>query len=183
MYNNPSGDANQITLGPGKIYLGATGATPATEVGYVKGNAVINLERTQTEVRQGSPQTLIKGLANREDAMIEFTGIQWNLDNIMHMLGDGATSVTDPSDFLKFGGTPTVNERALRFEHRAADGSTIFVDFWKCIPDGVMAININAEDTHEIPYKFKAIDPGATDWAGAALTDGQKLVRITRVRT
>lgn len=182
MFNNPSGNASQITLGPGVLLIGPTGATPTTDMGYVKGGMTLTIERTQTEIRQGSPQTIIAALVNKEDVMIEFKGIQWNTDNIHFMLGDGATSFSNPTDTLKFGGRPNTNAKALTFQHRMADGSTMFVDLWKCIPDGSMAIAINEDDTHEFPYKFKAIYAGTTDWAGAALTDGSNLARIRIIR-
>lgn len=178
MYNNPTGNAAQVTVGPGKLYIGAVGATPLTDMGYVKGGMTLTIDRAQTEIRQGSPQTIVAALVNKEDVMIEFKGLQWNLDNIQFMLGDGTTSLTNPTDILKFGGRPNVNQKAMMFEHRMADGSTLFVDIWKCVPDGNMAIAINEDDTHELPFKFKAINAGATDWAGAALVDGQALARI-----
>lgn len=178
MYNNPGGNASQITVGPGQLFIGAVGATPLTDMGYVKGGMTINIERAQTEVRQGSPQTIIAALTNKEDVMIEFKGIQWNMDNLLFMLGDGATSAVNPTDFLKFGGRPNVLAKALMFQHRMADGSTLFVDLWKCVPEGSSAIAINEDDTHEVPFKFKAIYAGTTDWAGAALADGTNLARI-----
>ena len=182
MYNNPSGNASQITLGPGILLVGPTGATPTTDMGYVKGGMTLTIERAQTEIRQGSPQTIIAALANKEDVMIEFKGIQWNLDNVAFMLGDGATSFSNPTDTLKFGGRPNVNAKAFIFQHRMADGSTLFVDLWKCVPDGSMAISINEDDTHELPFKFKAIAAGTTDWASASLSDGQALCRIRLIR-
>ena len=182
MYNNPSGNASQITVGPGILLVGPAGATPTTDMGYIKGGITINIERAQTEIRQGSPQTIIAALVNKEDVMIEFKGIQWNLDNIAFMLGDGATTFVNPTDTLKFGGRPTTNAKAFMFQHRMADGSTLFVDLWKCIPDGSMAIAVNEDDTHELPFKFKAMYAGTTDWAGAALADGTNLCRIRLMR-
>jgi hypothetical protein len=182
MYNNPSGDITKVTLGPGTLYLGAVGSTPAVDVGYVKGEAVITIERKQVEIRQGSPQTIIDALVSEENAMIEFTGIEWNLDNLTWVLADGVTSVSGAVDTLKVGGKPVTSKRALRFQHIAANGSTVTFDMWKCIGEGQISIKANPDNLHEFPYKFKAIDPGTTDWAGASLTDGQKLVRIQRTR-
>ena len=182
MYNNPSGNAGQITVGPGQLLIGAVGSTPATDMGYVKGGMTLTIDRVKTEIRQGSPQTIISALVNQEDVMIEFKGIQWNLDNLLFMLGDGATSATNPNDFLKFGGRPNITNKAFIFQHRMADGSTLFVDMWKCIPDGALSVAINEDDTHEVSYKFKAIYAGTTDWAGATLADGQALARIRIMR-
>lgn len=182
MYNNPSGNTGQISIGPGRIYIGAAGATPSTDMGYVKGSMTINLEREAVEIRQGSPQIIVEQLVSREDAMIEFTGIQWNLDNVLLMLGDGATSASDPDDILKVGGRPASNAKAIRFEHRMADGGTLVFDIWKAKPEGVQQITINEGDVHELPYKFKAMYPGTTDWGGASLSAGQELFRIIRTK-
>lgn len=179
MYNNPSGSITKVSIGPGILLIGPVGSTPSVDMGYVKGDMTLTIDRQQEEIRQGSPQTIVAAMAKSEDVMVEFTGIEWNLDNLFRLLGDGATSATNPNDFLKFGGTPNVTAYALRFQHKMANGSTLTFDLWKCIGDGTIAIKAGADSNHEVPYKFKAIDPGATDWAGAALTDGQKLARIT----
>lgn len=180
MYNNPSGTLGNITIGPGIIYLGASGTTPSVDVGYVKGKATLMYNREQKEVRAGSPQTIIDALVSQEDVMVEFTGIEWNFDNLLHVLGDGATSVSGANKILKGGGTPATAKKALRFIHKMADGGTLELDLWKCIGEGKIEATINSDDIHEIKYKFKAMDPGTTDWAGAALSDGQKLVKIVR---
>ena len=182
MYNNPSGTIGQVTLGPGVIYLGSSGSTPSVDVGYVRGSATLNFKREQVEIRQGSPQTIVDALASAEDVMIEFTGIEWDMDNLLHVLGDGATSVSGAQEILKMGGTPANAKKALRYVHRMSDGGTLEVDIWKCIGEGTFEASINPDDLHEIKYKFKAIDPGSTDWAGASLTDGQKLVKVIRTR-
>lgn len=182
MYNNPSGSITKVSIGPGILLIGPVGATPTIDMGYVKGEMTLTIDRQQEEIRQGSPQTIVAAMAKSEDVMVEFTGIEWNLDNLLRTLGDGATSVTSPNDFLRFGGTPNVTAYALRFQHKMANGGTLSFDLWKAIGDGTIAIKVGNDSNHEVPYKFKAIDPGTTDWAGAALTDGQKLARLTWTR-
>lgn len=181
-YNMPSGDVNRLTIGPGIILLGPSGATPTVDVGYVKGEMVLSVTRAITQIRQGTPQTIVQSLANQEDVMVEFKGLQWNLDALLHAIGDGATSASNPNDLLKFGGRHTVAAKALRFTHRMADGSTVIFDMWKCQTDGNVQVNIDPTNPHEISFKFNALDPGTTDWGGAALTDGQKLAKVTIVR-
>lgn len=182
MYNNPSGDVNKISLGPGIVYIGTTGSTPTIDVGYVKGEATLTFERSQTEIRQGSPQTIVDALVNSENVMIEFSGIEWNLDNLLYALGDGATSVSGATDIYKVGGKPVVQKRSLMFFHKMADGSSLFVDLWKAVPEGVITSKVSPTDPHEQAYKWKAMDPGNTDWAGGTLSDGQRLVRVRRIR-
>lgn len=182
MYNNPSGTIGQVTIGPGIIYLGATGSTPSMDVGYIRGKATMNYKREQKEIRQGSPQNLVASLVSQEDFTIEFQGIEWNLNNLLLVLGDGATSVSGANDIFKVGGTPAMATKALRFVHKMADGGTLEVDVWKALGEGTIEVDVNENDLHEVKYKFKAVDAGSTDWAGAALSDGQKLVKIVRTR-
>lgn len=180
MYNLPSGDITQVSVGPGRLLLGTAGATPSTDVGYVKGAATLTIERKQSEVRQGSPQTIVDAFAVEENVMLEITGIQWNLDALQRVVGDGATSVSGADTILKVGGTPAVAKMALRFQHVMPNGGTVTVDIWKAIGEGNIAVAVNPDDQHEMPYKFKAIYPGTTDWGGATLANGQQLVKISR---
>lgn len=183
MYNNPSGDFTRVSLGPGRVYIGATGSTPSVEIGYVKGNATLSFKRDQVLVRQGSPQTVVDALAKAEDVMLEVTGIEWNLDNLAYAIGDGVTSVSGAQEIFQLGGKPLFTKRALRFVHIAADGSTIDLHMYRVIGQGEVAIAVNADDTHELPFKFMATDPGtANDWAGVALTDGKKLCKLIRTK-
>ena len=180
MFNKPTGDIAEISLGPGVISIGAVGATPTIDVGHVKGGMTLTIDRAMVDIRAGSPQTLIKRLSAQEDAMIEFTGIQWDLDNLARVLGDGQTSISGGSEVMEIGGRPNGTEISLKFVHKMADGGTIEMDVYKAIGDGIIAVAVNEADTHEMPYKFMAMDPGETGWDGAALTDGKKLVKFLR---
>ena len=93
MYNKPSGDTAQITLGPGIIRVGATGSTPAFDVGHVTGDATIMFKRSRTDIKAGSPQLLIDALCSAEEVSVEFTGIEWDMDVLLRAIGDGASSV------------------------------------------------------------------------------------------
>jgi len=179
MRNKPTGTINEVSIGPGRLLIGPAGATPTTDIGYVKNAATLTIERNQVAIRQGSPQNAIKYFASQEDVMFEITSIQWNLDNIARVLGDGTTSVSAPDKILEFGGRPNNTEVALQFEHIAADGSTLTLNIWRANGDGVLAAAINPDDTHEFPLKFNAIDV-ATDWAGASLTNGKTLFKLTQ---
>ena len=182
MYNQPASDTTRITIGPGIIYMGVTGTTPLIDVGAVTGKATLLIERNEVEIRQGSPQTLIAKLAKQEDVSLEFTGLEWNLDRLAMVLMDGTTSLASAVEKLKVGGRPTATAWALRFVHKEADGGTVEVDMWKVLGDSKIAIAIDADKPHEFPYKFWCMDPGSTNWSGAALSDGQKLVQILRTK-
>lgn len=180
MYNKPAGTIGLLGLGPGILYLGPAGATPTLDVGYVTASPVLSLKREQHEVRQGSPQTIVAAFAKQEDFMLEIRSIEWNMDTLLKALGDGATSVSAPNTILKSGGTPACTAYALRFVHKMPDGGTLTLDMWKVIGEGIVESTIEVDKPHEMKLKFKAIDPGTTDWGAAALTDGQKMIKIAR---
>jgi len=177
MRNKPDGTISEVSIGPGKLLIGPAGATPTVDVGYVRGSATVTVERNNVQIRQGSPQNLIKMLASSEDFMLEIIGIQWNLDNLAHVLGDGQTSLVDPDKILEFGGRPTNTEVALQYVHILPDGSTLTLNVWSANGEGALAAAINPDDLHEFPLKFNAIDV-ASDWAGNALTNGKTLAKI-----
>ena len=182
MYNKPTGTASKYSIGPGRVFLGPVGATPSVDVGYVKDDFTITLTRTKVDVRQGSPQILIDQLASAEDMMIEFKGIEWNLDAIARLCGAGATSVSGADLVYKLGGSPGFSQMALMYQHRMADGGTMSLDFWKVIGEGQVVISAKAADLHDVQYKFNVMDGGSTDWAGASLVDGQGLIRVRHTR-
>ena len=176
MRNKPVGSIEQVSIGPGRLLLGAADATPTVDVGYVRGSATLTFERNQVEIRQGSPQNLIKMLASQEDVMLEVTGIEWDFDNLSYVLGDGQTSISDPDKILEFGGRPNNTEVALQYLHTLPDGSTLTLNIWKANGDGNLAAALNPDDLHEFPYKFTAIDV-SSDWAGNVLTNGKTLCK------
>ena len=180
--NKPSGDAAQISMGPGIIFLGPVGATPSVDGGHVTGDAALSVIRERTDIRAGSPQNLIEALASQEDVSIEFTGIEWDMDALAKALGDGTTAVSGADETLKVGGAPDFNKYALRFQHIMADGGTLTADMWKVIPAGEVAIALNLDSPHEMPMKFDAMYPGATDWGAAALSAGEELVKLSRIK-
>lgn len=180
MLNLPGGDINQVTLGPGRLYLGPAGSTPSQEVGYVQGDTTITFERKRTDVRQGSPQIIVDAFANEENVMIEFPAIQYNLDAVLRIIGDGATSASGADTILKFGGSPGFSKFAARFVHILPSGGTLIVDIWKAIGEGTIPVKVSPTELHEVPLKLNAIYPGTTDWGGATLSNGQQLVKITR---
>lgn len=181
MYNKPSGDTSQITIGPGIVRVGPVGATPTFDVGHVTDKMTLMFKRTRTDIKAGSPQILIEALANAEMLSLEFKGIEWDMDVLARALGDGASSVSGANEIFKFGGKPPFAKYALQFEHRMADGGTLMVNVWKVIPSGEVEATIGIEDPHDLKMKFDAMD-ATTDWAGAALTVGQALCSVTRTK-
>lgn len=179
MANVPGYTISKITFGPGILYLGPLGSTPSVDIGAVKGDASFEVARTALEVKQGSPQTLIKQYFTEEKVTLTVTGIEWNLDGIAYALGAGVTTFVGPVQTLAFGGDQNVTERALRYVHRMADGSTIDIQLPRAQGNGELSIGMKETDLHEFPFTFKALE-AATDFTGAATATNQKLFKIIR---
>jgi len=180
-YNVPGGDTAKMSFGPGKFYLGPLGSTPTIEVGYVKGDAELNITRTLLEVLAGSPQSLVKQYAIKEEVGIKFTGIEWNLDNIAYALGAGETSVSGADDILEFGGDMDVSNRALRFVHIQPDGGTLDLHMFKVEGSGEISAAIKESEMHELPFEFKALE-ATLDFENALPAAKKKKFKIIRTR-
>jgi hypothetical protein len=181
-YNVPTYDTSRFSFGPGILYMGAPGSTPLVEVGAVKGNAELTVDRKILEVKQGSPQTLIQQYAIEESMVLKVTGIEWNFDNLAYALGAGVTAgIGGLTETFEFGGDMTVNNRALRFVHRTPDGSTVDLHVFKAQGAGKISVNFKESDTHEFPFEFHALI-GTTDFTNQALASNKKLFKITRIK-
>jgi hypothetical protein len=180
-YNVPSYETDRFAFGPGILYMGAPGATPLIDVGAVKGDAEFSIQRTRLEVKQGSPQTLVKSYTIDEKVTLKVTGIEWNFDNLVYAMGAGNTSVSGADEILEFGGDPDTNSRALRYVHIAPDGSTIDIHIFDAEGAGDLAIAFKETDMHEFPFEFTALE-GSVDFEGAALADTKKQFKIIRTK-
>ena len=179
-YNVPSYDTKKFSFGPGILYLGAPGTTPTIDVGAVKGNVEISVDRTNLAVYQGSPQSKVEQYVTKEEVVIKVTGIEWDLDNLAYALGAGVTAgIGGADETLEFGGQMTVTNRALRFVHRTPDGSTIDIHFFKVESAGKFTLTLNETEMHEFPYEFHTLE-GTTDFAGSALAANKKHFKIIR---
>lgn len=179
MANVPSYDTERLSFGPGIIYIGAVGSTPTLDIGAVKGDMALNIERVPLEVKQGSPQSLIKQYVVEENVSISGVSIEWNLDNIAYILGAGVTSVNGASEVMEFGGDADTTSRAVRMVHRTPDGGTIDVHIFDAQGAGGLAIAIKEQDMHELPFEFKALE-ASLDFTGATPATNKKKLKIIR---
>lgn len=181
-YNVPTYDTTRFSFGPGIIYMGAEGSTPLVEVGAIKGNPEISIERKNLEVKQGSPQTLIQQFAIEESLILKVTGIEWNFNNLAYALGAGTTGgIGSYKETFEFGGSMSVNNRALRLVHRTPDGGTIDLHIFKAQGSSKITIPFNTEDTHEFPFEFHGLE-GTTDFEGSVLAASKKLFKVIRTK-
>lgn len=177
--NVPSYSTGRFSFGPGILYLGPLGATPSIDIGAVKGDAELSVERTRLEIFQGSPQSKVKQYAIKEEVMLKVTGIEWNLDNIAYALGAGITGASGPEETFEFGGDMEMTDRSLRYVHLQPDGSTVDVHIFKVEGSGALAIAFKETDSHEFPYEFHALE-GTTDFEGSVLGTNKKKFKIIR---
>ncbi len=180
-YNVPSYETSRFSFGPGILYMGVPGTTPLVDIGAVKGNAEISIERKALEIKQGSPQSLIDQYAIEEILSLKITGIEWDFDNLSYALGAGTTGITGTVETFEFGGAMSISNRALRFVHIQPDGSTVDVHFFKAQGSGKVAITLNEADTHEFPYEFRVLE-GTSDFTNQALTANKKLFKVIRTK-
>lgn len=172
-FNVPSYSTGRFSFGPGIIYLGAPGATPTVDIGAVRGDAELSVQRSRLEMKQGSPQSLVKSYAIEETITFRCTGVEWDFDNIAYALGAGITSVSGADEILEFGGDQDTSTRALRFLHIQPDGSTVDLHLFKVEGSGELALALKETDFHEFPYAFNVLE-GVTDFAGATISNEKK---------
>lgn len=179
--NVPSYNTDRFSFGPGILYLGAPGTTPLTDIGAVKGDAELNIETSVLEVKQGSPQTLVKKYKIEEKVTFKITGIEWNMNNLSYALGAGITSQVGANELFEFGGDPDFFTRALRFVHIQPDGSTIDIHMFAVEGAGKLAVSLKEQDIHEFPYEFTVLE-GSVDFSNAALAAKKKMFKIIRTQ-
>lgn len=180
-FNVPVYETARFSFGPGILYMGVAGATPSVDIGAVKGDAELLIQRVTLEVRQGSPQTLVKKYAVEENVSLKLTGIEWDLNNIVYALGAGITSLSGAQEILEFGGDIDFNTRALRYVHIKPDGSTVDVHIFLGEGKGELPISFKEKDVHEFSYEFNALE-GTVDFSNVALANKKKKFKIIHTK-
>ena len=182
-WNLPSYDTDSFSFGPGVLYIRPTGATPSIDIGGVRPGAELTVSREKLDVFQGTPQQLVKQYVTSETFEFTINGIEWNVLNLIYALAGGATHTTTLAGtthhYIGFGGDINLTEVALKFEHRLPVGSTIEIDIWRAQGTGDVTLTF-AEDLHEIPYGFTALQT-STDWNGNALPAIEQYIRIAKI--
>jgi hypothetical protein len=186
-YNVPSYDTQNLSFGPGVLYLcgltaaGAAGITEGqlSDVGAVNSGSSFQVTRTRLDVFQGSPKSLIDTFVTQEDAQLSVTGIEWNLSNLALALGAGLVTSSGVTTTFSFGGDLKVSDVAAKFVHVTPYGTTVTIRLWKA--EGMGDLNVSFGDAiHEVPYTFKALE-SATKWGGSALGVTERLFSMELV--
>ncbi len=182
MANVPVYNADNISLGPGILYIGVAGTTPTTDVGAIAEDGMeMTVSREYLEVFQGSPKQLIKQFVTSESCEVVMNTIEWNLLQLPRALGAGVTTSSAGSDTFSFGGDPNTSELAVHIRHSLPSGHTISIYIWKAQASGEWVMNMAQDTLHNFPFSLKAL-VATTAWDGTALAVGQQLFRIVRFK-
>ena len=178
--NVPSYDENQFSFGPGRIYIGAAGSTPSTDVGAITEDGVsLEITAEKKVITQGNPKLPIFAFTQAQGAKAMFTGIQWDFDSMASILGAGTTTVSGSEETFAFGGDPLVSSVAIHVEHQmAVSGHTMNAYIWKAFSEAGMSTAFG-HDEHQFPAAYLAMR-STTDWAGASLGYREQLFKLVR---
>lgn len=180
MANVPSYTVNNISLGPGILYLGVAGTTPSLDAGAISEDGMeFNVTREFLEVFQGQPRQLITTFPIAETVELTINGIEWNLMKLPLALGAGVTTFSSTKETFSFGGDPANDQVAVIVQHAMPSGHTVSIYLWTAQPSGEWNMSMAPDTLHTFPYSFKAV-LSTVDWGGTALPVGQQLFRIVR---
>lgn len=180
MANIPLYTVNNISLGPGILFVGLAGATPTVDTGAISEDGMeFNVTREFLEVFQGQPRTLITTFPISETVELTIQGIEWNLMKLPQALGAGVTTFSSTTETFSFGGDPGIDEVAVIVQHAMPSGHTVSIYLWRAQPSGEWNMSMAPDTLHTFPYSFKALQ-ATTAWDGSALPVGSQLFKIVR---
>ena len=168
------------SIGPGVLYIGATGTTPTVASGLITDDgATFEVGGETVDIQQGNPRLIEFAFFQSQSATLGITSIEWELTRIAQALGSGATTVSGSLETLDFGGEPCVQEYAVEVQHRKCTAvHTVNIRLWKAISEGgSMSVSMNAGAAHQFPMRWKAIR-SPTNWAGGPLDNNKQLFQV-----
>ncbi len=182
MANVPTFDADNISLGPGILFIGLLGTTPILDVGAIAEDGMtLNVTREFLEVFQGSPKTRIKQFVITETVEVEVQSLEWNLLNLPFALGAGVTSSSGTEDVYSMGGDADTSEVAIRIEHTLPSGNTISIFIWRAQTQGEWELNLAQDELQQFPFAFRALE-ATVSWDQVDLPAKSNLIRIVRTK-
>ncbi len=184
MANVPGYTTNNISLGPGVLYIGPAGATPSLDVGAIAEDGMeFTVTREYLEVFQGSPRQRIIQFVTDEGYELVVNSIEWNLMNLYYALGAGVTSSSASQDIFSFGGDPATANVAVKVTHTLPTGQTMSFYLWRCQPSGEWQLSMKQNEIQQFPFSFAGLI-STMAWDGVtALGSGSQLFRIIRQKT
>jgi hypothetical protein len=179
MFNLPTIDVDNFSVGGGVLFIGPVGATPTIDVGTTGFVSFLSIGRAAEKVQVGAPIHNVDFIATEETAFLSVVGLEWNLSNISRVIGAGVTTHTAVEERLALGGEQTFDKFAVLFRHVTKAGHTIFVKLWEASGGGLTDISFSGDSVHQFVNLFEAHD-ATTDWAGDSLGENRRLYEIER---
>lgn len=177
--NLPSYDAARFAVGGARVFIGAVGTTPSTDVGLISpdGGVSISIQRTFGAYTGGFPVVKVKQFVSEENCEVSFEGMELNPELMRYGLGAGITTASASEETFSMGGDPAVTECALHVRHEMLGGQTMSLYVWRAsgMSDGVELTLNNAPTS--FPLKWAALH-ASTDWAGTALASKAQLFKV-----
>lgn len=172
--NMPSGQINNISFGPARVFMGqyneTVACTPTVDVGFITEDGVsVELSSEVKNITQGNPRLTEYSFIQAQGAMIKFSNIQWNMQAFAFAMGSGVTDYGSTGTAVygqsgvasvltfTFGGDPINKSVAIHVKHEmAVSSNTLSIYGWKCQSEGGYAINLG-QDEHSFEYTFNCI--------------------------
>lgn len=179
-FNLPTVTRDDISFGPARLFLGAAGATPVTDVGAITEDGIsVEITSEQRDIMQGNPKLIELTFNQMQSVKITLSSIEWNYDNLARALAAGNTSAGGTFEKFAFGGEPCATECAIHVQHQMCrTGDTLNVYVWRAVGEGSATLPFT-HDEHQFAYSFKALR-SSTDWAGNSLAVDEQLIAILR---
>jgi hypothetical protein len=173
-YNKPSFDSTKFSLGPAIVSIGATGATPSTDLGAVE-SAGFELISEVEDVFLGAPQVLVAVLPSREEATMTWTLMEWEIQNFARAIGAGITTATS----YRFGAGDVAKQQfSTLFQHRVqGSGDTFEVRIWKAIPAGNLPVTLDSSQTL-FEMTFRALNTDGLNWRSETVDEYLEIAQI-----
>lgn len=179
-FNLPTVTKDDISFGPGRLFLGAVGSTPSVDVGAITEDGItVEFASEMRDIMQGNPKLPELTFIQAQNVMVRVTSIEWNFDSLKFALGAGNTSASGTYEAFAFGGNPCVTEVSLHVQHQMCQsGNTVNVYVWRAVGEGNTSLPFT-HDEHQFEYNFKALRAD-TDWASNSLAVDEQLIQILR---
>lgn len=179
--NLPTVTTDDISFGPGRLFIGPAGATPTADIGSISEDGIaFELTSEKRKIMQGNPKSTKLIFTQQESCFIRASSIEWNFDNLKYGLGAGNTTASASEETFAWGGDPFVNEVALHIEHQMpVTGNTLNVYVWKASAEAGFSFQFG-HDEHKFDYSWEAIS-STTNWAGSTLDQKEQMFKIERV--
>jgi hypothetical protein len=179
-------DTDNVTLGSGTLYLNNV------DVGHLKGDVELTMRREYLDFKPSNMIGTVKKFVITEEIMLKASSAELDLDNVKLAYGVTTSIATsqgslsyDPSSFsfdasydtLTIGGSKTINEVPLRFEHTRPSGVKVVVIFYNAASSADLLIPFKESDITLYDISFTGLadeDRSEGDMVGVILENPNK---------